>query len=1491
MKLERELESELSQTEAATVQVPEPRHVKYATVMAKNLRRGSHRMSRTVNPGARRSVDKTRMTPEERRELARAQREVMWNLQKGDIVTVVNPGDDPVPYKRQGNPDVNTPLSVKKRLALRKKPLIQEISHEYWCFPGLNPEGSKEMTKESYLRLNRKLHLALIPDTTDEDAQNSAEVDWARDTKRWGGRMTLEAFTSSMFELADIWTENIDEEEYTAFLWLLLETITNTNVVPPSFKPDREIECIVDKDLSEATNRIRQALATSAEGDRTSLSLNMDAITAVLSASRNARGNLSPKLKDKHVQRLRALRQRLQALKQLRTWTAPGRTGDKSNSGGGAVGGFGGVEEVTEIGNGDHASSQGREDALIEDGGSALIEATAGGIAHGHAAGDQSNEVIRKESGAALENCEKQADDLESELPSAQDGVWGDGRGAENGNGGGTDQISSLETNGGVDHMVGLDRGRVRGGDLGANIANGSSMKRQMGIQEYPGYASSKNTAEGAISDVGSGGFANDDESGVRGRGRNRGDDVLAGVLQVEDVADANSHQKIAPPSLDERQGQAAVQKQSRGGHTGGMGFEGVTTESNYHSSRSSNINGDSDSNNKDGGEANHVFVGHGTTEGVSAYGRAHPRGDGDPHLLQGEILGVATRDHVRVFGDDDFDKRVGAEDDRDPDGGRSDLEKHHEGERGFTREGTAGARAASPHGYGAAGGVSANDGKEGNFDKRVGAEDVREPDGGSDDLEGEGGYTREGTAAVQAASPHGYGAAGGVSANDGKERNFDKRVGAEDVREPDGGSGDLEGDGGYTREGTAAVQAASPHGYGAAGGVSAYHGKEGNRASLTSHGVMHRRASSAPGGVPDGNGVLLVNPEESSLQDDVSSPVSSISSGQWTPSPTKNQKAKKAGVERGQRQGNDNGVEAGAANGRSPGRPERTPAGSRAGTMRYGPTGGDQVGPKKDEERNRSERDEAGKASDSSPGNSAISKLGGQRYGQRAGNTRDQKSLLARQSDAINGGVPPQLNEEIAAGVSTGEEANQNADVLQPSFEDMVTIHGENASSASTIFAAAHDKEDATNAMGSWDEGDLTATEHTAERAGSGNPQTPVPSYLSAYGRGGKEAEELRLGVGSGEGGDGSVVNGAEVEVERARDPPSNRWTVLQPSFEDMDTIHGENASSASTIFAAAHDKEDAANAMGSWDEGDLTATEHTAERAGSGNPQTPVPSYLSAYGRGGKEAEELRLGVGSGEGGDGSVVNGAEVEVERARDPPSNRRTADRKDVLSSITVAGKRMSIDSDKNGGPKQGTAGGSNAEAGRKSITAKGREGGEILRRSSSSSVWRQGGNGNPQRSPTVQGNSTAAVADGSPSTVDKGDVGLMHRSEAIGGGVGTAAHEDMPVKPHREVDGVAGEDDLAVARAGRSHRDQRGAAIASNGGHDAEVEAVAHVADREKMTVAAARRISDVTSTQYGEALSEVQSALLRSDGGDEQRKARRAAEEVRCLTVSTIYA
>lgn len=93
------------------------------------LPKHSAAMSAKLN---RHSVD-TRMTPQARRELTLAQREVMWNLQREAVVTIVRPGDDPVPYKRQGNPAVNTPQCVRRRHALRKNSLIQ-VRDKIWLY-------------------------------------------------------------------------------------------------------------------------------------------------------------------------------------------------------------------------------------------------------------------------------------------------------------------------------------------------------------------------------------------------------------------------------------------------------------------------------------------------------------------------------------------------------------------------------------------------------------------------------------------------------------------------------------------------------------------------------------------------------------------------------------------------------------------------------------------------------------------------------------------------------------------------------------------------------------------------------------------------------------------------------------------------------------------------------------------------------------------------------------------------------------------------------------------------------------------------------------------------------------------------------------------------------------------------------------------------------------------------------------------------------------
>eukprot|EP00953_Heterococcus_sp_UTEX-ZZ885_P003996 2658-Heterococcus_DN1.PRE.1 len=44
------------------------------------------------------------ITPEEQQELRRQQSEVLYHIQTENVVIVIDPTQDPVPYKRQGDP-------------------------------------------------------------------------------------------------------------------------------------------------------------------------------------------------------------------------------------------------------------------------------------------------------------------------------------------------------------------------------------------------------------------------------------------------------------------------------------------------------------------------------------------------------------------------------------------------------------------------------------------------------------------------------------------------------------------------------------------------------------------------------------------------------------------------------------------------------------------------------------------------------------------------------------------------------------------------------------------------------------------------------------------------------------------------------------------------------------------------------------------------------------------------------------------------------------------------------------------------------------------------------------------------------------------------------------------------------------------------------------------------------------------------------------------
>jgi hypothetical protein len=200
------------------------KHVDYAKVMASQIKVKPRASGDTVKKKKRKPSEAVRdtddsqkplaeITPEEQQELRRQQSEVLYHIQAENVVIVIDPTQDPVPYKRQGDPTVNTPTSLRRRHGLRSSPLIREIVEEYWSYPALQSvpsaadSDSRCIDKAAYCLLSRKLHLALVPTTPSAEAEAAADADWGRDTRRSAGAMDFATFYSSLFELADIWTE------------------------------------------------------------------------------------------------------------------------------------------------------------------------------------------------------------------------------------------------------------------------------------------------------------------------------------------------------------------------------------------------------------------------------------------------------------------------------------------------------------------------------------------------------------------------------------------------------------------------------------------------------------------------------------------------------------------------------------------------------------------------------------------------------------------------------------------------------------------------------------------------------------------------------------------------------------------------------------------------------------------------------------------------------------------------------------------------------------------------------------------------------------------------------------------------------------------------------------------------------------------------------------------------------------------------------------
>jgi hypothetical protein len=173
------------------------------------------------------------------------QTEAMQEIEERGIVTHKEAHENHADIRLQGDKEMHTVESLMARKHLKTHPALKAIVLKFWNI--FDDDDSGALSHDEYITLNKLLHKALLPDVTEEEAKMSAETDWHEDCNG-EETMDFDGFFSSMFQLADIWCEDIDGAEYEGFLKNLLNQIMAKGLVKGGDKKLRsmsEVDCVV----------------------------------------------------------------------------------------------------------------------------------------------------------------------------------------------------------------------------------------------------------------------------------------------------------------------------------------------------------------------------------------------------------------------------------------------------------------------------------------------------------------------------------------------------------------------------------------------------------------------------------------------------------------------------------------------------------------------------------------------------------------------------------------------------------------------------------------------------------------------------------------------------------------------------------------------------------------------------------------------------------------------------------------------------------------------------------------------------------------------------------------------------------------------------------------------------------------------------------------------------------------------------------------------
>ena len=165
-------------------------------------------------------------------------------VESGSTITEIGTSTTILKIWQQGDASLYSDNALRERFALRNARCIAHVL-EIWWETALQSEANdagqetiralrsgklaaKVLTERGHALCFHPIYRALMDEYDEADAISAIQDDWTSD-RRGENLLPKEFFLDSMFELADVWTRNIDESEYHDFLWMLLEHVTGVS--------------------------------------------------------------------------------------------------------------------------------------------------------------------------------------------------------------------------------------------------------------------------------------------------------------------------------------------------------------------------------------------------------------------------------------------------------------------------------------------------------------------------------------------------------------------------------------------------------------------------------------------------------------------------------------------------------------------------------------------------------------------------------------------------------------------------------------------------------------------------------------------------------------------------------------------------------------------------------------------------------------------------------------------------------------------------------------------------------------------------------------------------------------------------------------------------------------------------------------------------------------------------------------------------------------